>query len=207
MEYMMRRSHKSYVDVSRLFLYKATRKLLGWTGDTGAYLRSTMQAAAVFGVPPERYWPYEIGRFEDEPDAFLYAFASSYQALNYVRLDATGQSGADTLGKVKQMLAKGFVAVFGFPVYSSLVGSAPDIPYPTDSDSLVGGHAVLTVGYDDGRQVGGVAVPSLIIRNSWGESWGEAGYGYLPYRYVEDELAADFWTIFKEDWIDPARFG
>jgi len=82
MEYMMRRGEvREYVDLSRLFLYKVTRKLLGWTGDTGAYLRSSMQAVVTFGVPPEKHWPYEITRYDLEPDAFLYAYAASLESL------------------------------------------------------------------------------------------------------------------------------
>jgi len=206
MEYMMRRSKVNHVDGSRLFLYKVTRKLLGWTGDTGAYLRSTMQGAVIFGVPPEKLFPYEIKRYEEEPSAFLYAYASNYQALNYTRLDVNGQSGGQTLGVVKRILAAGYAAAFGFPVYSSLSSDA-HIPFPEDHDSLLGGHAVLAVGYDDAHMVGSRKVPSLIIRNSWGPGWGEEGYGYLPYQYIEEELALDFWAVFKAEWIDPGVFG
>jgi hypothetical protein len=54
-----------------------TRNLLNWTGDTGAYLRTTMGALTLFGVPPEEYWPYNIANFENEPTAFLYAYAQN----------------------------------------------------------------------------------------------------------------------------------
>jgi C1A family cysteine protease len=63
LEYMQRRSCSSrddYIGASRLFLYKASRNLLGWKGDTGAYLRTAVKAAAIFGVPPEQHWPYVL---------------------------------------------------------------------------------------------------------------------------------------------------
>lgn len=206
MEYMMRRSKIDHVNLSRLFLYKVTRSLLGWTGDTGAYIRSTMKASAVFGIPPEKYFPYQINKFEDEPSAFLYSFAANFKSLNYARLDDYNLGGKETLGNIKRILAAGYVTAFGFPVYNSMTNEA-DIPYPDDQDNLEGGHAVLAVGYDDGhRNQEGKTVPSLIIRNSWGASWGSEGYGYLPYGYVLDGLAQDFWTIFKEDWINPKIF-
>src|SRR4030042_1182930 len=89
-EYFEKRAMGTYMDASRLFLYKVTRNLLGWTGDTGAYLRSTMGALVLFGVPPERYWPYVVAKYDVEPSAFLYAFGQSYQAINYYRLDPPG---------------------------------------------------------------------------------------------------------------------
>lgn len=58
-EYYERRAFNRHIDASRLFLYKVTRNLLHWNGDTGAFLRSTMGALVLFGVPPEEYWPYK----------------------------------------------------------------------------------------------------------------------------------------------------
>ena len=200
-EYLLREQPSgTHFDFSRLFLYKVTRKLLMWTGDRGAFVRETIKAMATFGVPPERYWPYVIDRFDDEPEAFLYSYAQSFKALEYVRLDAPKFMPDDILVHVKRMLAARFPVVFGFPVYSSL-SSAADIPVRQPGDVLRGGHCVLAVGYDDEHQAtNGNVVPSLIIQNSWGTKWGEGGFGYLPYDYVLQGLALDFWTILKQDW-------
>lgn len=94
--------------------------------------------------------------------------------------------------------------MFGFPVYSSL-GTEPDIPYPDPRDSLSGGHAVLAVGYDDHHQCPNADEGALRIRNSWGTGWGDHGYGWLPYKYVREGLATDFWACFKLDWVTPTR--
>lgn len=206
MEYMMRRSDGGHVDGSRLFTYKVTRNLLGWEGDRGAYLRTAMQSVAAFGVAPEKYWPYIIDRFEEEPSAFLYSFADNYKALNYTRLDQIDLPTAQVLDSIKRVLAAGYCVVFGFTVYSSLSAKG-DIPFPKETDSVRGGHAVMAVGYDDNHVTAdNKKVPSLIIRNSWGTGWGEAGYGYLPYDYVRAGLARDFWTSFKWDWIESGQF-
>ena len=90
MEYYERRAFGKHLDASRLFLYKVTRNLLGFKGDDGANLRDTMKAMVLFGVPPEKYWPYQVRKFNDEPSAFCYSFAQSYQALRYYRLDTPG---------------------------------------------------------------------------------------------------------------------
>ena len=52
--------------LSRLFLYKVTRKLLGWEGDRGAHLRTTMQAMVTFGVPPEKFYEYRGRETKDD---------------------------------------------------------------------------------------------------------------------------------------------
>ena len=91
-EYFENRAFGKYSDASRLFLYKVTRNLMQVTGDTGAYLRTTMGAMAMFGVPQEKYWPYVVAKFDVEPSAFLYGFGDNYKALQYVRLDPPGTS-------------------------------------------------------------------------------------------------------------------
>ena len=118
-EYYERRAFGKHIDASRLFLYKTTRDLLKWTGDTGAFLRSTMEALVLFGVPPEDYWQYIVANFDIEPSAFLYAFGQNYQALQYYRLDPAGTTKPALLTAIKTNLASGLPSMFGFTVYSS----------------------------------------------------------------------------------------
>ena len=216
-EYFERRAFGKHIDASRLFLYKVTRNLLGWTGDTGAYLRTTMAALALFGAPSERYWPYTdvSPNFDLEPSAFCYAFAQNYQSIRYYRLDPLGTVATDVLDKIKQWLTAGFPSVFGFTVYSSYTQSrlTGEFPYPTGGEAVVGGHAVVAVGYDDAKHIRNTnpgaadTVGALMIRNSWGTGWGDAGYGWLPYDYVLNYLAVDWWTLIKSEWIDTNNFG
>lgn len=208
LEYYERRAHGKYLDGSRLFLYKASRDLLGWKGDQGSYLRTTMKAMVLFGVPPEQYWPYNISNFDAEPPAFCYAFAQSYQAVRYYRLDSPGTSPDKVLDNIKRYLAGGLPSMFGFSVYSSMppVGDGKgEIPYPQPGDNQVGGHAVLAVGYDDKKKIGN-DTGALLIRNSWGANWGERGYGWLPYSYVLSGLAVDFWSLIQADFVDTDLF-
>jgi C1A family cysteine protease len=205
-EYYEKKAAGEHLDASRLFLYKVTRNLLHWTGDTGAYLRTTMKAMRLFGVPPEEYYAYDVARFDDEPEAFLYAFAANYKALVYTRLDLAGTDKDDLLRQIKRLLRNGFPSMFGFTVYSSLYGAEQGrIPYPREGDKVVGGHAVVAVGYDNDLEIG-EDTGALLIRNSWGTDWGEDGYGWLPYKYVTAGLAVDWWTLFKQEWVDTGRF-
>jgi len=212
-EYFEKRASGRHIDASRLFLYKVTRKMMGWTGDTGAYIRSAMGALAVFGAPPEHHWPYdgrpegENDRFELEPDAFCYAFAANYKALKYLRLDSPGVSSKDLLKAIKQYLSNKLPAMFGFPVYDEFMypESGGKVPFPSAASNHYGGHAVVAAGYDDDMVVGGEK-GALLVRNSWGPNWGDNGYCWMSYRYVLDELALDWWTVLKQDWVDTGKF-
>ena len=214
-EYLERRAYGRHVDASRLFLYKTTRNLLHWTGDTGAFLRSTMGAMVLFGVPPEEYWPYEIAEYDVEPPAFCYAYAQSYQAIKYVRLDPFGTSQDDLLKSIKTNIAGGLPSMFGFVVYSSISQASDDgeIPFPCPGESRRGGHAIVAVGYDDKKKIkntlctGSTTTGALMIRNSWGTGWGDGGYGWLPYEYVLKGLAIDWWVLVNQEWFDTKNFG
>ncbi len=213
-EYYERRALGHHLDASRLFLYKVTRQLMGVTGDTGAYLRTTMAALALFGAPPEKYWPYQIAEFEAEPTPFVFGLADNFEALEYYRLDPATSTQTDTLARIRSHLASGLPAMFGFPVYASIAQAATsgEIPFPGDDDSMQGGHAVVAVGYDDSRPIGGSAgttatTGALLIRNSWGTDWGDHGYGWLPYDYVLQGGATDWWTMLRAGWVETDHFG
>jgi C1A family cysteine protease len=202
-EYFRRRALGQTTALSRLFLYKASRRLLGLSGNVCTDMRSTIKAIKLFGIPPERYWPYVAGTIDAEPDAFLYSFGGDpYKAMAYVRLDTRASGGKRTLRIVKAFLAAGFPVGFGFPVPSS-ISSASEIPFRPRFDSVCGGQAVIAVGYDDQRIV--ASRGALLFRNSWGSSWGEQGYGWLPYEYITSFLAADFWTILQPEWLERAE--
>src|SRR3989337_2505462 len=100
-EYFERRAFGRYLDASRLFLYKVTRNLMQRTGDTGSFLRTTMHALVLFGVPPEDYYPYDVEEYDREPPPFCYAFGQNYQALDYYRLDPPGLSPEEPLSRIQ----------------------------------------------------------------------------------------------------------
>ena len=142
-EYFERRAFDRHIEGSRLFVYKATRNLMGVVGDTGAWLRTTMGALVLCGVSPEKFWPYTDRKqpgpsgertFDAEPPSFVYAIADNYEALRYFRHDPPGQniSPAKMLASVKKYLAAGIPSMFGFYGFPSSNRSDVQggIPYP-----------------------------------------------------------------------------
>jgi C1A family cysteine protease len=173
---------------SRLFIYYNERAMEGTVDtDSGAMIRDGMKSISKLGVCTEDTWPYDISQFTEKPPAKAYTEAKKHQALVYRRV----------LGQLHQMqgcLAQGYPFVFGFSVYESFmspeVAKTGKVPLPPRGEQLIGGHAVLAVGYDDAEQ-------SFIVRNSWGTGWGIKGYCLMPYGYLTDpQLARDFWAVY-----------
>jgi C1A family cysteine protease len=174
---------------SRLFIYYNERKMEHTVGsDSGAQIRDGIKSVAKQGVCTEDSWPYEIAQFTVQPTRACYDVALANQSLSYQRIP-------QNLNQMRGCLANGFPFVFGFTVYDSFEGaevaSTGVVPMPGTDESVLGGHAVLAVGYDDATQ-------RFLVRNSWGPGWGQAGYFTIPYAYLTNRgLASDFWTISK----------
>lgn len=172
---------------SRLFVYYQERVIEGTVdSDAGAMIRDGIKAVNNVGVCPESVWPYNVNDFAEKPAAAAYQSATCHKVMAYQRLN-------QTITEMKQCLASGFPFTFGFTVYDSFESDAVArdglLPMPGPNDTVLGGHAVLAVGYDDTQK-------HIIVRNSWGCGWGLQGYFYMPYEYISNpDLASDFWTI------------
>ena len=181
------------VQPSRLQLYYDERAMEGNINeDAGAEIKDGIQCAVKIGVAPETLWPYNISRFAEKPPSQVYAAAEKNQALVYSEV-------SQNLCQMKGCLAQGYPIVIGFSVYESFesdaVASTGVVPMPdTDNESLLGGHAVMVVGYDDASR-------RFMVRNSWGTGWGDPqhpGYFTMPYDYLLNaNLSSDFWTVFS----------
>ena len=185
-ELLNKRNNKP-TDVSRLFIYYYERLLLGTVNyDSGAYIRDGIKVTNKYGASLESYWPYNISKYKSQPVLEARNDALNRKVTRYERI--TKFDGCI------DALTNGYPIIMGFHVYSSFmantVAKTGKMPYPNvKREKLLGGHAVLIVGYDKIKKV-------FITRNSWGSRWGDGGYFYMPFNVVKDtSMSGDFWII------------
>jgi|SRR3954463_2014077 len=184
---LKKQAEADYFIPSRLFIYYNERVIEhSVSEDAGAMIRDGIKTVNKQGAPHETLWPYKIAKFATKPSAKSYTDALLHQSLKYQRVN-------QSLSQMKSVLAGGYPFVVGFTVYESFESEEVDktgtVPMPGPDEQVLGGHAVLVVGYDDTTQ-------RFILRNSWGPRWGKKGYFTMPYQYLQDgDLSEDFWVI------------
>jgi C1A family cysteine protease len=173
---------------SRLFVYYFERFLEGTVStDSGAQIRDGVKVLNRFGVCHESLWPYDVSQFAVQPPATAITAAVPNRVSKYQSID---NSNIDNL---KYALSQKYPVVFGFTVYESFesdqVAQTGLVPMPTAGEQVMGGHAVVAVGYN-------TSTGRITVRNSWGSTWGDHGYCYFPEAYLSNlDLASDFWAI------------
>jgi len=184
---LLNKRNGNYKDISRLFIYYYERLILGTVNyDSGAYIRDGIKATNKYGASLESYWPYNIKKFKQEP-------------INEAKIDAlkrkvTRYERVNNFNECIDALTNGYPVIMGFKVYTSFmsanVAKTGNMPYPnTKRERLLGGHAVLLVGYNKTKKV-------FIARNSWGTNWGDGGYFYMPFNVVTNtSMSSDYWII------------
>jgi C1A family cysteine protease len=207
--------NKRALQGSRMVLYKVSRNILQWTGDSGAFLRTVAGALTLFGLPPEKYWPYDTTLLDTEPTPFCYQLGQHYHASSYFRIDSDGVAAQAVIDRIKSLLEQGLPSMFGYIVYFGAEFQAQasgGIPLPIATDLKVGGHALMICGFDDKHVItntstgGATSTGAFQIQNSRGTGWGDQGFGYIPYDYFLQGLATDVWSIVNMDWVNLQSF-
>lgn len=205
---MMQRVHRQqgWTDFtpSPLFIYWTARALHGWQdADTGISLADGFTALAGQGICPESDWPYDLSKLFMRPPAQAFTNALKERATMWSGIDYNDRE------QLRACLNLDRAPIIGISVYSSFeqgpVSLSGVIPMPdANKDRLLGGHALIPVGYfTAGLQANHAGFPnapeSFIVRNSWGPAWGRKGYGALPVAYTSNpDLCWDGGVIVRE---------
>lgn len=182
---LLNKRNKKPTDVSRLFIYYYERLIENSVNyDSGAYIRDGIKATNKYGAPLESFWPYQINKFKTKPSITATNDGSRRKVTSYERIS--------DINGVIDSLNNGFPVIIGFDVYSSFydINGSGVMRYPNLSrEILLGGHAVLLVGYSQQTQ-------TFIARNSWGPNWADKGYFYMPFDIIRNtNMSSDFWVI------------
>lgn len=189
-EYEDTKEYKKYIELSPRYLYSLCKKNDGSPDTEGTYPRVAMKMLLNYGVSLESYWPYKPHQ-KDHPKSGADKVAKTYRIKAYARL-----SGIDEMKR--SLLVNGpFLA--GIEVFASWfadsVTKTGAVPMPKKNDELKGGHGICIMGYDDPKKL-------FKFKNSWSVEWGDKGYGYLPYGYLE-RYCSDAWSA-TDLIVDPA---
>ncbi|CAF1226848.1 unnamed protein product [Adineta steineri] len=177
-EYLNKKAHGTSIRVSRFFIYYNSRAKEFNTSqvyDTGCYLVDAIEALDEFGTCLESFWPYDTSRVNIKPTDEAYQQASGHKINDALKVNID-------LNEMKLCLAHGFPFAFAIKLFNSFlsVNETGAVPIPNQDDiakQLIGMHALLAVGYSEESQ-------AFLVRNSWGQNWGEKGYCYIPYAYL-----------------------
>jgi C1A family cysteine protease len=183
------KEHGNYVPFSPAFIYYEERlKEHTQNQDSGAYIRDGLSVLRAMGVCPETDFPYVVGGYATAPPQQAMIDAHEYRITSYSRLPG--------LSALKYAIVNKHPAVLGIAVYQSFeaVGADGKVPMPAAGEELLGGHAILVVGYhNDAHAPGG---GWLTLNNSWGKGEGKHGQFFLPYAYATNaQYTFEMWTL------------
>lgn len=198
-EYLVQRhlpADETY-DVSRMFIYYEGRAAGGGAiEDEGSVLSHLIHSLKTKGACSEETWPFDPDRVNEQPSDEAYTEASEFVVEDALHV-------ATDLDSWRCALTEGHPIIFGMKLFDSFDAHRKPglVPAPTAAESSReshGGHAMLCVGYSDQDKV-------FIVRNSWGTTWGDSGYCYIPYDYLVNPKYnfGDSWIIRQVASLDP----
>lgn len=151
--------------------------------DAGASVQDAVNTLHTWGLANSALWWYNVNKFAVKPNHDVANDAGKHKIGTPVALQ-------QNLNELQTCLADGYPFVFGFTVYQSFetIGSDGIMPLPKPNEQILGGHAVMAVGYNNTTQY-------VKVRNSWGVDFGLSGYFLMPYSYLlNTNYCSDFWT-------------
>ena len=179
--YLWRSESKRNYTPSRLYLYYKVRSDRGNINeDTGATVRETMKAMSKHWVSQEQFHPYVEENIYQEPSNVATIWGTRTTIAIYTRVNVDVES-------IKKVLASKHMIEFGMIVTDSFMQQGW-VDLPTQSGNIIWGHALTFVGYND-------TTKKFKVVNSWGDTWGENWYFYIPYDRINLNEFFEFWYL------------
>lgn len=199
----------SNIDASQMFVYYNERVMEDKVDiNAPVFIRNGIKSLFKNGICSEKSWPYpemmlpdslkkivangtmeeiqqELSRVMTEHQAEIQAAiketpsqAAVNQAQKHIINRYCKLNENEDLSELRLSLSKGLPVIFGMMVPKSFYAIGEDgvMTMPCEKEPRLGGHALLAVGFDDEKKV-------FIVRNSWGEEFGDKGYCYMPYEF------------------------
>jgi C1A family cysteine protease len=186
-EYQEIIDYQKLVELSVRFVYSECKKIDGMPNSEGTTLRSAMKVLSDKGICREKFWPY-IAQGKNKPEKDALQDAQRFRILAYARIL--------NLSELRMNLASKGPCVAGIQVFKGIMQTKTGVvPMPKNNEPALGGHAICIVGYDDRKKL-------FKFKNSWSSNWGDRGYGYLSYGYLERYLM-DAWSSIDIDDPNP----
>lgn len=187
-------------DPSRLFQYYNERAIYGLEyntdaiyADIGVNLRTAVKAFFQYGICSENLWPFSLNQLYDRPTENCYTAAIKGPLLSAIKIATPYSANKNLVKQLVEVISLGQPVVIGISVFQSMetleVAQTGLVPLPSGTRPSLGGHAIPLVGYNLEKEI-------FIFRNSWGSNWGHAGYGYLPFSYI-NMYCMSAWTFLK----------
>jgi len=186
-EYQEKLDYGRMIELSPRFVYNECKKIDGMPNEEGTTIRAAMEILHKKGICRERYWPYAPHQ-KDRPKKGASKDAKRFKVLTYARIL--------NINELKLSLVLKGPCVIGVVVFSGMFeAKAGVIPMPGKYEKDLGGHAICPVAYDDRKKL-------IKFKNSWSAKWGDKGYGYLPYEYINLYML-DAWSSVDIDDPNP----
>jgi C1A family cysteine protease len=151
-----------------------------YPGDSGQQLRFGAKVLTKIGMAPEFLCPYIVKDYNVLPSTLAESYTRFWTPKSYSRVE--------TVPDMKFLLAQSYPIVFGVKIYTSFFSlSTYTLAMPNSRDRVLGGHAMVIVGYDENKRV-------FEVVNSHGRSYGDEGYLWISYEYMTKYLL-DAWIM------------
>ena len=172
------RKEKHY-DLSEQWIYYKSKEIDPWPNQEGTSIRDALKQLCKLGVPPEKGWLYN-DIIKGKPEVWAKSIARWGKGQEYYRIN--------NLNELLTALTNVGPVVIGILCFEEIMNPQKGlVKYPINPNRCYGGHAITCVGFSKKTKL-------IKFKNSWSRNWGDNGYGYLPFKYIENYMI-DAWAL------------